>query len=336
MATFGFHCSHEQYAPGRLLELVRRAERAGFRSAMCSDHFHPWTEEQGESGFAWSWLGAALQATSLPFGVVTVPGGWRYHPAVLAQAAATLAAMYPGRFWVAPGSGEALNEAIVGEHWPEKAERNARLLEGVEIMRALWAGETVSHRGLIRVEGARLYSLPETPPSVVGAALTPETARWMGGWADGLITVVAPRDEMRAVVDAFREGGGEGKPLHLQAQLAWAPSDEEALDGAYRQWRSVLFPSSVLAVLRTPREFDDAAELVSREEVREKVRVSADLEQHLAWLLEDAEMGFEEILLHNLPRDDQERFIDTFGEHVLPRLHGAGAAAGEREANADH
>ncbi len=320
MARIGYHCSHEQYAPDRLLELVRLAESAGFQAAMCSDHLQPWTPGQGESGFAWSWLGAALQATSLSFGVVTVPGGWRYHPVILAQAAATLARMFPARFWVAPGSGEALNEKVVGAHWPEKAERNARLLEGVEIMRALWCGETVSRRGLIRVEEARLYSLPAEPPRVLGAALTPDTARWMGGWADGLVTVAAERERMREVVEAFREGGGEGKPLFLQAQLAFARTDDEALEGAWEQWRAVLFPSPVLATLTTPEQFEAAGEPVSREFVREQVRVSADAERHLDWLREDLELGFDEIYLHNLHRDDQERFIEVFGERVVPEL----------------
>lgn len=322
MTRIGYHCSHEQYAPRRLLSLVRRAEEAGFRSAMCSDHFHPWTEKQGESGFAWSWLGAALQATGLTFGVVTVPGGWRYHPAIMAQAAATLAEMSNGRFWMAAGSGEALNERIVGRHWPDKAERNARLLEGVEIMRALWSGETVTHRGRITVEEAKLYTHPPEPPRVVVAALSPETARWAGGWADGLITVVFDRDRMRRIIDAFREGGGEGKPLYLQAQLAFARTDEEALDAAWEQWRAVLFPSPVLATLRSPAEFEAAGEHVSREEVRDKVRVSADPERHLEWLREDVELGFEEINLHNLCRSDQERFIDVFGERVVPELAG--------------
>ena len=152
MARIGYHASHEQYAPSHLLHLVRQAADTGFQSAMCSDHIMPWSERQGHSGFAWSWLGAALEATPLSFGVVTVPGGWRYHPAIVAQAAATLAEMYPGRFWIAPGSGELLNEHIVGRHWPEKAERNARLFEAVEIIRALWAGEMVNHRGRITVE----------------------------------------------------------------------------------------------------------------------------------------------------------------------------------------
>src|SRR3712207_584894 len=142
---------------------------------MCSDRFHPWTERQGESGFAWSWLGAAMQAPALPFGVVCAPGQ-RYHPAVVAQAAATLAEMFPGRFWLAVGSGQALNEHITGGAWPPKAERNARLEECVEVIRALWAGETVSRRGRwVRVEAARLYTRPETPPLLFGAAVSEAT-----------------------------------------------------------------------------------------------------------------------------------------------------------------
>ena len=323
MARIGYHASHEQYPPSRLLTLVRRAAAAGFQSAMCSDHFHPWSEREGHSGFAWSWLGAALEATALPFGVVTVPGGWRYHPAIVAQAAATLAEMYPGRFWIAPGSGELLNVGVVGERWPVKAERNARLLEAIEIIRALWAGETVTHHGLLRVEEAKLYSRPAEPPKIVGAALSSETAEWMGAWADGLITTVGERASMRRIVDAFRRGGGEGKPIYLQAQLSFAKTDEEALHAAWDQWRSPMFPSAVLAELRTPAQFDAAGELVSAEEVRRKMRVSADPERHLRWLEEDLELGFVKINLHNVCRDEQERFIDVFGEHVLPRLSGA-------------
>lgn len=320
MARIGYHCSHEQFAPSHLLRLVRRADAAGFQSAMCSDHFHPWSEQQAHSGFAWSWLGAALQATSLSFGVVTVPGGWRYNPAIIAQAAATLAEMYPGRFWIAPGSGEQLNEGIVGERWPVKADRNARLREGCDIIRALWAGETVTHRGLLVVEEAKLYDRPATPPKIVGAALSKETAEWMGSWADGLITVVGPRESMRETIDAFRRGGGEGKPIYLQAQLSFARTDEEALRGAWEQWRTVKLPSPVLGELRTPAQFDAVGEGVRPDEVKEKMRVSADVEQHLAWLQEDAEMGFEEINIHCVHREEQERFIDVFGEKVLPRL----------------
>ncbi|HEX8904444.1 MAG TPA: TIGR03885 family FMN-dependent LLM class oxidoreductase [Longimicrobiaceae bacterium] len=320
----GYHCSHEQYAPGELLRLATLAEAAGFETGMCSDHYMPWSEAEGESGFAWSWLGAALQATKMPFGVVTVPGGWRYHPAVHAQAAATLAAMFAGRFWMACGSGERLNEHVVGGEWPPKEERNARLLEGVEIMRALWAGETVTHRGHVTVDEAKLYSLPPEPPKVIGAALSEETAEWAGGWADGLVTIVGEREGMRAIIEAFRRGGGEGKPLYLQAQLSFARTDEAALEAAWRQWRAAMFPSPVLAELKLPAHFDAVGERVRREDVAEKMRISADPGRHLEWLLGDAELGFEEINLHCVNRAEQERFIEVFGERVLPELRKGG------------
>src|SRR4051812_39172788 len=206
MTRFGFHASHEQFTPRDLLDWTRLAEQAGFDCAMSSDHFHPWSERQAQSGFAWSWLGAALQATALPFGVVNAPGQ-RYHPALIAQASATLAQMFPGRFWVALGTGQYLNEHINGDPWPPKPERQARLKEAVAVIRALWAGETVNHETpWFRVRDARLYTRPETPPRIFGAAITEDTARWAGGWADGLITVGKEPENLRKLIDAFREG----------------------------------------------------------------------------------------------------------------------------------
>jgi alkanesulfonate monooxygenase SsuD/methylene tetrahydromethanopterin reductase-like flavin-dependent oxidoreductase (luciferase family) len=193
----------------------------------------------------------------------------------------------------------------------------------VDILRALWAGETLTHRGHFRVQEAKLYSLPEAPPLLVGAALSPETARGGGGWADGLITVIGERDSMRRIVDAFREGGGEGKPLFLQAQLSFARTREEAEAAAWDQWRFAVFPSPILSLLRTPAEFDAATERVRREDVAARIRVSADPEEHLAWLAADAELGFTEINLHNVCRSEQERFIEVFGERVVPGLTGA-------------
>ena len=159
MTIVGWHASHEQIPPSELLRTVQLAEQAGFDAAMSSDHFSPWSERQGESGFAWSWLGAAMATTDLPFGVVTAPGQ-RYHPAIIAQAAATLGEMFPGRFWMALGTGEASNEHITGDRWPAKDIRNRRLAECVAVIRALLAGEEVSHDGLVRVDRARLYTLP--------------------------------------------------------------------------------------------------------------------------------------------------------------------------------
>jgi probable non-F420 flavinoid oxidoreductase len=318
--VIGLHCSHEQIPPSRLLTHVREAEAAGFGAGMSSDHFSPWSERQGESGFAWSFLGAALQATALPFGVVNAPGQ-RYHPAIVAQAAATLAELFPGRLWVALGSGEASNEHITGEGWPTKATRNARLRECVDVIRALFAGEVVDHDGLVRVDRARLWTLPAELPSLIGAAVSADTARWCGGWADGLVTVNQPREALERVVAAFREGGGEGRPLYLQIHLSWAETEEKALRIAHDQWRTNVFRPPLVWDLATVEQFDLAAEHVRPEDVRKSVLVSADLGQHLAWLREFAELGFEQIHLHHVGQD-LRAFIDAFGERVVPELTG--------------
>ena len=314
----GFHASHEQHPPDELLRLVKAAEAAGFDAAMCSDHWAPWSEEQGESGFAWSWLGAALEATSLTFGVVNAPGQ-RYHPAIVAQAAATLSVMYPERFWLAVGSGEYMNEHITGEGWPTKAERNERLRESAEIMRRLWAGETVTHRGRVTVSEARLWTRPERAPMLVGAAITPETAGWLAGWADALITVWQPEPALEAVIEAFRTNGGAGKPMYLQVHLAWAPSEAEARGAAFDQWRQNALGSQVLADLAYPSQIVAAATHVEPEDLDSSLRISADLEQHAAWLDAEIERGFDALYLHDVG-PEQERFIEAFGREVLPRL----------------
>ncbi len=318
MAKFGYHASHEQFKPSVLLQYVQAAEQAGFTSALSSDHFHPWSDRQGESGYAWSWLGAAMQATNLPFGVVCAPGQ-RYHPAIIAQAAATLVEMFSNRFWVALGSGQAMNEQITGEGWPAKHDRNARLKECVDVMRALWAGETVTHYGLVCVEEAKLYTRPQIPPLIIGAAITPQTAEWVGSWADGLITISHPYEKLKQVVEAFRRGGGEAKPMYLKVQLSYAQDEATALQGAYEQWRTNIFPSVLLADLRHPQQFDAAAEFVKPQDMYEFVRISSEVGQHIKWLQKYIELGFSELYLHNVNRE-QQRFIEVFGEKVLPAL----------------
>ena len=317
--VFGFHCAHEQRAPSALLRHAQLAASAGFTAAMCSDHFHPWSERQGHSGFTWSWLGAALATTPLSFGTVCAPGQ-RYHPAIIAQASATLAEMFPDRFWVAVGSGEALNEKITGEGWPPRHERNARLKASVDAMRALWTGEPITFtRDSVMVSRAKLYDIPARAPMLVAAALSVETARWAGEWADALITVAAPREDMRAIVDAFRERGG-AKPIFLQVALAFAPTDAEALASAHDLWRHAALTRDQLSDLATPSEFDRATSHITASDVAARVRVSADIERHAAWLHEDAAMGFDRIYLHNVARDHQERFIAACGERLLPAL----------------
>ncbi|CAN5767956.1 MAG: TIGR03885 family FMN-dependent LLM class oxidoreductase [Actinomycetota bacterium] len=317
MARFGFHASHEQAAPGTLLTAVQEAERAGFQMAMCSDHIAPWSERQGHSGYAWSWLGAALATTELEFGCVTAPGQ-RYHPAVVAQKIATLATMFPGRFWTALGSGEASNEHITGDRWPAKEERTRRLEECVDVIRRMLAGEEVTHEGLVRVDRARLWDRPDQTPALIGPVVTVESAARVAGWADGLITINAPHERLRQIIDAYRGAGGGG-PLVLQVHLSWAPTQAEAEGIAYDQWRSNVFADPVCWDADSPQAFDAMAEHVGMASVQQAVRVSSDLGQHREWLAEYADLGFEDVYLHHVGQD-QQAFIDAFGAHVLPRV----------------
>jgi probable non-F420 flavinoid oxidoreductase len=318
MTLIGYHASHEQYAPSELLNHVRAAEAAGFQGAMSADHFHPWLEENGHSGFAWSWLGAALQATTLPFGVVNAPGD-RYHPAIIAQAAATLEEMFPGRFWMAAGSGEAVNEHITGNRWPPKAERNARLRECVDVIRALWRGETVTHNGRVTVEDARLYSRPARPPRLIGAAVSEPTAEWVGEWADGLITTGRPREGMQRMIEAFHRGGGDGKPILVQHALSWAPSESEARRNAHEQWRWSALGGEVLWTLRMPSEFQSASQFVTPDDIASALRISSDTARHAEWIGEYVNAGVSEVYCFNVGKNQRE-FIDVFGDRVLPTL----------------
>ncbi|MCF2488136.1 TIGR03885 family FMN-dependent LLM class oxidoreductase [Dyadobacter sp. CY347] len=314
----GYHASHEQFKPSELTEFAQLAQAAGFTSALSSDHYYPWSEAQGESGFAWSWLGAAMQATNLSFGIVNAPGQ-RYHPAIIAQAVATLCEMFPRRFWIAVGSGQFLNEHINGEKWPSKAERNQRLKESVDIMRALWAGETVTQNGLVNVYDAKLYTLPGYMPDVIGAAITEQTAEWVGGWADGMITTSRPPAELARMVEAFHRGGGEGKPVYLKVQLSYDVTLERALAGAHQQWRNNVFPSSLLADIRSPAGFDSTGLMVRPEDMFQAVRVSDSLDQHTEWLAQDIAAGVTHLYLHNVNLE-QKLFIEKFGKNVIPHL----------------
>lgn len=313
-----YHASHEQFAPSALLQWVQQAERAGFHGFFSSDHFHPWSEAQGQAGFSWSWMGSALQATSIPGAMICCPG-YRYHPAVVAQAAATLSEMYEGRYWLALGSGEALNERITGLPWPAKDLRNARLRECAEVIRALWAGEKVTHRGLVHVEEAKLYTLPKQLPQLVGAAITEQTAEWLGSWTDGLLTTSRPPEELKKMVEAFHRGGGEGKPVYVKAGLSYAASKELARLHAHQQWRSVAFSNDLLAELRTPAEFDAAGKRVRPEDMDEMIRISDSLDEHAAWIQADLECGATEVILHNIGTN-QDEFIEDFGQRVLPQV----------------
>ena len=319
MPLIGLHCSHEQIPPSRLLAHVVEAEAAGFGAAMSSDHFSPWSERQGESGFAWSFLGAAMHATSLPWGIVNAPGQ-RYHPAIVAQAAATLCELFPERLWVALGTGEASNEHITGAPWPAKHVRAARLRECVDVIRALFAGEVVDHDGLVRVDRARLWTLPARPPALIGAAVTPETA--------ALVRRVGrrPGHDQPAARDA--RAGARGVPRRRRRAASRSgcrcispgrrPTPRRSRV-AHDQWRTNVFAPPLCWDLHTVEQFDEAARHVRPEDVRESVLVASDLRRHVAWLQELSSLGFDQVVLHHVGRDLRP-FIATFGEHVLPEL----------------
>jgi coenzyme F420-dependent glucose-6-phosphate dehydrogenase len=301
-ARLGYHCSHEQWAPSALLDHLSRAEAAGFRAAMCSDHFHPWIPEDGQSGHSWSWLGAALErtkASGMTLGTVNAPGQ-RYHPAVVAQAFSTLGEMYPGRVWVALGSGEAVNESVTGQDWPPKDARQRRLRECAGVLRRLWAGERVDHEGEVRVRGARLYSRPRAAIPVFAAALSAETARWAGAWADGVITAGSDPSSLRRVIEAFREGGGRGKPVWLQLALSYARTPAEARRDARRRWPQAVLPGDKLSDLDSPEAFAAAVAGASEEDVARSVPALADPRALREAVERVAEAGFERIYLHNV------------------------------------
>lgn len=313
----GFHASHEQFKPSRLIKLVQQAEKAGFQAVLSSDHFHPWSDQQGESGFAWSWLGAAMQATNLPFGIVNAPGQ-RYHPAIIAQAVATLDEMFPERFWLCAGSGQALNENITGDKWPAKEIRNARLKESVKIIRELWKGDYVTHKGIVQVENARLFTPPKVTPTIYGAALTPETAEWLSAWADGMITISKPLEELQKMVDAFRKKASN-KPMALKVQISYDASEEKALEGAWEQWKNNIFPSKVTSEFNTPEQFDDIGEKVRKEDIKKHVIVGNKASVFIDRIKAFQEMGFEKIIIHNV-NEQQEEFVEFFGKEVLPEF----------------
>ncbi|MET0299721.1 MAG: TIGR03885 family FMN-dependent LLM class oxidoreductase [Flavitalea sp.] len=310
MTKLAYHASHEQFAPSHLLRLAQLAENAGFDAIHSSDHFNPWSERQGHSGFSFSWVASVLQATALPVGMICTPGQ-RYHPAVVAQAIATIAEMYPGRLTVEMATGENLNESITGDKWPSKTERNKRLEHSVIAIRKLLAGETVSTNNSIRMIGAKVWSLPDSPPPLYCAAISNETAGWCGSWADGLITVAGSRNETKEKIDAFYSNGGKGKPVSVQYSFSYAKNKDLALEAAYEQWRSNLLPREQLADLSNTLDFDRVTENISREEVEEKVPLITSMDKLHEELDKLEGIGISLISLHNVNRNHEE-FIEDF------------------------
>jgi coenzyme F420-dependent glucose-6-phosphate dehydrogenase len=317
MTTICYHASHEQFAPSELLRLVQLAEQAGFEGIHSSDHFHPWSVRQGQSGFTFSWIAAALQATSLPFSMVCTPGQ-RLHPAIVAQAVATLNEMFPGRLNLELGTGEALNEHITGEPWPDKPVRNDRLLECYQVIKKLLNGEEVSHDGLVKVKEAKLYTLPKKEPLLLCAALSEATSKWAGTWADGLLTTTDSKEVTGNKVKAFRSNGGEGKPVYLQYSFSYAKTKEEAIDIAWHQWRSNMVGMDELASLYKTEHYDAAGEKVEKKEIEEKIHIITDPEELWENINVYEDLNIDRISLHNI-NTDHDDFIKSFGEVIKKR-----------------
>lgn len=315
----GFHASHEQFTPRRLLDLVQKAEDSGFRAVLSSDHFHPWSDKQGESGFAWSWLGAAMQATTLEYGIVNAPGQ-RYHPAIIAQAVATLDQMFPDRFFLCAGSGQLLNENITGEKWPAKRDRNQRLQESVEVMRRLWQEEDyLNHKGLFTVERAKLFTKPTHLPTIYGAALTEKTASWMTSWADGMITISKPVEELEKMVKSFRGSAGSNKSMALKVQVSYHKNHDKALEGAWEQWKNNIYPSKLIADIDSPEKFDALGKNTRKEDLEKHVIIGSRADIFIEKIKQFNALGFEKIIIHNV-NEQQEEFIDFFGKEILPHF----------------
>lgn len=314
--SIAYHASHEQFAPSHLLALVKMAEAAGFDAIHSSDHFHPWGGNQAQSGFSFSWIGAAMQATTLPYSMVCAPGQ-RYHPAIVAQAIATLAELFPGRFSVELGSGEAINESITGTPWPSKEERNNRLLECVHIIRKLLQGEEVTHNGRVQVKQAKLYTLPAQLPALFCAAISTPTAKWAADWADGLLTTSGTEEQVKEKAAAFTGEHSSAKPVYVQYAFSFAHNREQAINGALHQWKTNLLPVEQLSGISTPQEFDAAAANITREEVAERIDIITSMEQLFEKIAMLEALNISRVILHNVNRE-QEAFINAFAKYQSP------------------
>lgn len=322
----GYAAMLEQFHPTELLGFCAAAEKAGFRGVMAADHVQPWVPQQGQAAFVWSFMTAALERTAGDVGPGVTCPGFRQHPAIVAQASATLQAMYPGRFWLGIGSGEALNEHVVGGYWPEVPERIGRMFEAIEIIRKLFSGKDVKHKGEhYRMETMRLWTMPETPPPIYVATAGPITAEKTGRLADGIITVGAPDEKLESVFARFEKGAREaGKnpatmPRILQLHLSWAETDEQALHNAIVEWPNggMKFPKQDI---RSPYDFAQLAKMVGPEDFEGRMLISSDPEAHRREIQRFLDMGFQRIYLHNVGRNQVE-WAETFGREVLPALH---------------
>jgi coenzyme F420-dependent glucose-6-phosphate dehydrogenase len=317
MLEIGYALSSEEFPPHDLVRYAQRAEEAGFTFALISDHYHPWIDRQGQSPFVWTVIGAIAQVTQrLSVGTGVTCPTMRIHPAIVAQAAATAATMMPGRFFLGVGTGENLNEHILGDRWPPHDVRLEMLEEAVAILRLLWQGGTQTYRGRYYVvENARIYTLPDHPPPIMVAAGGPKAAEAAGRIGDGLIST-SPAAEL---LQQFQAHEGVGKPCFGQLAVCWGQDEGIARRTAYEYWPIVAFEGELNQELPTPAHFEQAAKMVREEDVVQVIPCGPDPERHLAAVRKFAEAGFDHVYIHQIG-SEQEGFFRFYEQEILPKL----------------
>ena len=316
MVKLGYFLSCEEFDGPELVRQAKLAEDAGFEALWISDHFHPWLAEQGNSPFVWSVIGALSQATSLPITTAVTCPTVRIHPAIIAQAAATSAVLTGGRFTLGVGSGEALNEHVLGHGWPSADIRLEMLDEAVAVMRELWTGQIVEHHGeYYDVEHARLYSLPETPPDVYVSGFGPKAAALAGRIGDGFCCTKPDAD----LIKAFQDAGGAGKPTQAGTKVCWGPDAAKARETAHKFWRNEALPGELAQILPTPEHFQQASTLIEVDAM--PTPVGPDVKTHVEALKQYVDVGYDEVFVQQIG-PDQEGFFSFFADKVLPELRG--------------
>jgi len=318
MVEIGYFLSSEEHPPGELVRQARRAEQLGIERVWISDHFHPWLDSQGQSPFVWSVIGGIAATTSLHIGTAVTCPTFRVHPAIVAQAAATSAVMTDGRFELGVGSGEQLNEHVLGDRWPPADIRLGMLEEAVEVIRLLWSGDEITHRGrYYTVENARLYTVPDTPPAVLVSAFGPSAARLAGRIGDGFVSTSPAADALAR----FREFGGTG-PASGTLKLCWATDRDRAVETAHRLWRTGGVPGELSQELRTPALFEQASELVTPEAIAEHMPCGPDPAPIVAEVRKYVDAGFERVYLNQIG-SDQDAFFDFYERELRSAIDDA-------------
>lgn len=314
----GYFLSSEEFGPKEQIEQAKMAQEAGFEALWISDHYHPWNDAQGQSGFVWGVIGALSEAVDLPIGTAVTCPTTRIHPAVVAQAAATAAVQTGGRFTLGVGTGEALNEHILGDAWPPAKVRRDMLEESVEVMRKLWTGETVHHRGTYyTVDSARIYTRPEQPVPVYVSGFGPAAVKLAGRIGDGYVGMSPEAD----LVNLYRESGGQGKVVQGGYKVCWGRDRDEAVKTAHARWANEALPGELAQVLPQPRHFEQASSLVTPEMVGEMVVCGDDADAHVEKLQKFVDAGYDEIYVNQIG-PDQRGFFEFYAERILPRFRG--------------